>query len=108
MKEIRHLAQQLYGYNMDFSIDQIRPTFPFNETCQHTVPQAIEAFLESHDFESAIRLAVSLGGDSDTIACITGGMAEAYYGVPDAYKKAAMTLLPPQMQEIVTRMYGNE
>ncbi|MBR3724838.1 MAG: ADP-ribosylglycohydrolase family protein [Bacteroidales bacterium] len=108
MKEIRHLAQQLYGYNMDFSIDQIRPTFHFNETCQHTVPQAIEAFLESHDFESAIRHAVSLGGDSDTIACITGGMAEAYYGVPDAYKTAAMALLPPQMQGIVTRMYGKE
>ena len=70
-----------YGYNLSKTCDEIRPTYQFNESCQETVPQAIIAFLDSRDFESAIRLAVSLGGDSDTLACITGGIAEAFYGM---------------------------
>ena len=63
-------------------MDGIRDTYKFNETCQETVPQAIMAFLESTSFEDAIRNAISIGGDSDTIAAITGGIAEAYYGIP--------------------------
>jgi ADP-ribosylglycohydrolase len=69
------------------------------------VPQAIECFLESHDFESAIRIAVSLGGDSDTIANITGGIAEAYYGVPEEMKATALSMLPEEMQKVVNEMY---
>ena len=103
--EIRKLAVDLYDYDMDFTIDQIRPRFGFNETCQKTVPQAIECFLESHDFESAIRIAVSLGGDSDTIANITGGIAEAYYGVPEEMKATALSMLPEEMQKVVNEMY---
>lgn len=103
-EEIKRLAEQLYGYDMNFTIDQIRPTFPFDETCQRTVPQAIECFLESCDFESAIRIAVSLGGDSDTIANITGGIAEAYYGVPREMKAAAMAMLPNEMRAVVGRI----
>lgn len=69
-------------YTLSFSLDEIRPTYQFNETCMETVPQAIVAFLESIDFEDALKNAVSLGGDSDTLAAITCGIAGAYYGVP--------------------------
>lgn len=105
---IRQRVERLYGYNLDFTIAQLRPRFGFDETCQGTVPQSIEAFLESHDFESAIRLAISLGGDSDTIANITGGMAEAYYGVPDYMAETAMSLLPSQMADVVRQMYDKK
>lgn len=70
-------------YSIGFTIDEIREDYEFHVECQESVPQAIEAFLESNSFEDAIRTAVSLGGDSDTIACITGSIAGAYYGVPD-------------------------
>lgn len=79
--EIREYVEENY-YALDFTIDSIRPTYIFNESSQGTVPQAIEAFLESVSFEDAVRTAVSVGGDSDTLAAITGGIAEAYYGVP--------------------------
>lgn len=105
-EEIRRLVVELYDYDMDFSIDQIRPRFGFNVTCQKTVPQAIECFLESHDFESAIRIAISLGGDSDTIANITGGIAEAYYGVPEGMRTEALRMLPEEMRTVVKAMYS--
>src|SRR5207247_11355508 len=73
---------------------RIRPTYKFNESCQGTVPQAITAFLESEDFEDAVRNAISLGGDSDTLACITGGIAQAFYGgVPDFIFQKVMGIL---------------
>lgn len=102
---IRQLAEELYGYNMNFTIDQIRPRFGFYETCQRTVPQAIECFLESNDFESAIRIAISLGGDSDTLANITGGIAEAYYGIPEDIRNKALSMLPKEMVDILSTMY---
>ncbi|NLY36850.1 MAG: ADP-ribosylglycohydrolase, partial [Tissierellia bacterium] len=80
--EIRDRINKEY-YSLDFTIDEIRDTYRFNETCQETVPQAIEAFLESTSFEDAIRTAISVGGDSDTLAAITGSIAQAYYGVPE-------------------------
>ncbi len=104
-EEIRKLVEELYDYDMNFTIDEIRPRFGFNEICQMTVPQAVECFLESHDFESAIRIAISLGGDSDTIANITGGIAEAYYGVPEEMRKTAMAMLSEEMQQVVNKMY---
>lgn len=79
---IRNIVTEKY-YPLDFRIDEIRSDYQFCISCQGSVPQAIEAFLESADFEDSIRTAVSLGGDSDTIACITGSIAGAYYGVPD-------------------------
>jgi ADP-ribosylglycohydrolase len=79
-KEIKSFIQIQFGYNLERKLDSIRPAYAFNETCQETVPEAIIAFLESDSYERAIRLAVSLGGDADTLACITGGIAEAYYG----------------------------
>lgn len=71
-------------YTLDFTLDEIRPTYTFNEICQDTVPEAITAFLESESFEDAIRLAISIGGDSDTIAAITGSIAEAFYGMSES------------------------
>jgi ADP-ribosylglycohydrolase len=78
--EIRDYVSHSFGYDLSRSCNQIRPGYRFDETCQATVPEAVTAFLESTDYESAVRLAVSLGGDADTLGCITGGMAEAFYG----------------------------
>jgi ADP-ribosylglycohydrolase len=78
--DIKTYVEQTFGYDLSHSLDEIRPTYAFDVSCQGTVPPAIIAFLESHDFEDAIRKAISLGGDSDTLACITGGMAHAFYG----------------------------
>ena len=80
-------------YPLDFTIDQIRPTYHFNETCQGTVPQAIRCFLESDSFEDTIRTAVSLGGDSDTLAAIAGPIAEAFWGIPGELWKRALPFL---------------
>lgn len=107
-EEIRQSISNLYGYYLGFSIEEIRPYYTFDATCQGSVPQAIVAFLESTDFESAIRLAVSLGGDSDTIANITGGIAEAYYGVPEEMKNTALYMLPESMQGVVEWMYAQK
>lgn len=98
-EEIRQKINKNY-YKLDFSIDEIRDKYDFNETCQETVPQAIEAFLESTSFEDAIRTAVSLGGDSDTLAAITGSIAEAYYGVPEDIKEKALTYLDSELRTI--------
>jgi len=97
-KEIRERLSAYY--KLDFSIDGIRETYRFNESCQTTVPQAVEAFLESVSFEDAIRTAVSLGGDSDTLAAITGAVAEAYYGVPDAMREKALSYLDGDLRLI--------
>ncbi len=86
---------------LSFTIDELRPNYRFDATCQGSVPQAIKAFLESSDFESAIRLAVSIGGDSDTIAAIAGGIAGAYYGVPDHLIVQAMKYLPEDLCSIL-------
>ena len=98
--EIRDYINQHY-YPMNFTLDGIRETYQFNETCQGTVPQAIMAFLESTGFEDAIRNAVSIGGDSDTLAAITGGIAEAYYGVPTEIRKHALTYLDERLLKIL-------
>lgn len=99
-REIRAAIQNTY-YPLDFTLDGIRDTYHFNETCQETVPQAIEAFLESTDFEDAIRNAISIGGDSDTLAAITGGIAEAYYGIPKAIRQSAEQYLDPELLDIL-------
>ncbi len=97
--EIKERIERDY-YSLDFKIDDIRPTYQFNETCQETVPQAIQCFLESKSFEDAIRTAISLGGDSDTIGAITGAIAEAYYGVPEDMKDKALSYLDEDLREI--------
>lgn len=94
--EIRKHIEENY-YDLNFTLDEIRDTYEFNETCQRTVPQSIMAFLESTDFEDAIRNAISIGGDSDTLAAITGSIAEAYYGVPQKLKDKAMSYLDDRL-----------
>lgn len=79
--EIQNYITREFGYDLETTVDSIRPSYTFDVSCQGTVPPAIRAFLESTDFEDALRIAVSLGGDSDTLACITGSIAEAFYGV---------------------------
>lgn len=90
---IKEYVESNYGYDLSRTLDEIRPEYRFNESCQETVPQAITAFLESRDFEDAIRNAISLGGDSDTLAAITGSIAEAVYGVPEEIKEQTLSIL---------------
>lgn len=109
-KEIRNKIMRSY-YSLDFTIDEIRNSYEFNETCQETVPQAIKAFLESTSFEDAIRNAISIGGDSDTLAAITGSIAEAYYGVPEVLKEKALSYLNDELRSIFndwSEFMGNE
>lgn len=96
IRKIRKYINKHY-YSMDFKLDDIRDSYKYNETCQGTVPQAIEAFLESKSFEDAIRNAISIGGDSDTLAAITGGIAEAYYGIPTDIREKALTFLDERL-----------
>ena len=102
-RRIKDYIEQEYGYNLSKTLDEIRPTYRFNETCQDTVPQAIIAFLESRDFEDAIRNAISLGGDSDTLAAITGSIAEAVYGIPDWIKEQAYSYLDEPLKDVISR-----
>lgn len=100
MEKIRKYIIEKY-YNIRFTLNTIRRLYRFDVTCQGSVPQAFEAFFESTDFEDAIRNAISIGGDSDTIAAIAGGMAEAYYGIPFAIREKALTFLDDDLTEIV-------
>ncbi len=100
--EIRDYIDKHY-YPMNFTLDSIRDSYTFNESCQETVPQAIMAFLESTDYEDAVRNAVSLGGDSDTLAAITGSIAEAYYGIPAEIRKLGFTFLDTEIASTVNR-----
>ena len=98
--EIRDYIDKNY-YPMNFTLDGIRDSYKFNETCQDTVPQAMMAFFESTGFEDAIRNAISIGGDSDTLAAITGGIAEAYYGIPAEIRKHELTFLDDRQLAIL-------
>ena len=105
-QEIKEYIEQTFGYNLSRTCDEIRPTYLFDESCQGTVPESIIAFLESTDFENAIRLAVSLGGDADTMGAITGGIAEAYYGgVPEHIRKEVLKRLPNEFIEVMQKFY---
>ncbi len=88
-------------YTIDFTLDDIRADYEFDVSCQGSVPQALEAFFESTDFEDAIRNAISIGGDSDTIAAIAGGIAEAYYGIPKDIRDNAMIYLDERLAKIL-------
>lgn len=101
---IRRLIQQKFGYDLTRTIEAIRPAYSFDVSCQGTVPEAIIAFLDSSDYEDAIRLAISLGGDADTLACIAGGIAEAYYGgVPEEIAETARGILDEGLRKTLTQ-----
>lgn len=98
-EEIKQYIEEKY-YALDFTLDEIRLTYGFEATCQRSVPQAIQAFLEATDFEDAIRNAISIGGDSDTIAAITGSIAEAFYGVDEELRETALSYLDDYLLDI--------
>ena len=100
-QEIREYITSQFGYDLSRTCDEIRPGYHHVESCQETVPEAITAFLEGNDFEDVIRTAVSLGGDCDTLTCIAGGIAEAYYGVPEDLVKECEARITPQMKDVL-------
>lgn len=103
--QIKDYISKTYSYNLDRNCDEIRKVYDWDSSCQGTVPESICAFLDSTDFESAIRIAVSLGGDSDTLACITGGIAEAFYKViPDDIALTMWGKLPDSFKDILCKM----
>lgn len=93
-------------YNMSFSLNEIRASYHFDETCQGSVPQAIKCFLEASSFEDTIRNCVSLGGDADTMAAIAGSLAEAFYGIKDQLKVRSLSYLPDDLKQILTTFYN--
>ena len=101
--EIRTYVCDRFGYDLSRTCDEIRPTYHHVESCQQTVPEAITAFLEGKDFEDVIRIAVSLGGDCDTLTCIAGSMAEAFYGIPENLRQEAQTRLPEDLRAVLER-----
>lgn len=105
-QEIKEYIVSTFGYNLNRTCDEIRSDYHFDVTCQGSVPESIIAFLESADFENAIRLAVSLGGDADTMGAITGGIAEAYYGgVPEHIRKEVLKRLPNEFIDVMQKFY---
>ena len=102
-EEIKNYIVKNFGYDLSRTLDEIRPDYRHVENCQETVPEAITAFLESTDFEDAIRNGVSLGGDADTLTCITGGIAEAFYGVPKNLVEECRKRLDKGMLDVIDR-----
>jgi ADP-ribosylglycohydrolase len=103
-QQIKDYVVANFFYDLNRSCDEIRPHYEFNESCQETVPEAIIAFLESTDFEHAIRLAISLGGDSDTLTCITGGIAQAFYGgVPPEIAEKTLSFLDEPLRAVTVK-----
>jgi ADP-ribosylglycohydrolase len=107
-EQIKNYVEGAFGYDLDTPLDEIRPTYEFQVSCQKSVPQAIRAFLESENFEDAVRKAISLGGDSDTLACMAGGIAQAFFGgVPEVIASRVYEMLDDQLGN-VTRKFTEE
>ena len=102
-EEIRYYIEENFHYDLSRTCNEIRPGYRHVESCQETVPEAITAFLEGQSFEDVIRTAVSLGGDCDTLTCIAGSMAEAFYGVPEELKAECRKRLPEALLEVLKR-----
>ena len=102
-EEIKNYLEKTYQYQLNRTCDEIRPAYRHVESCQETVPEAVTAFLEGNSFEEVIRLAVSLGGDSDTLTAIAGSIAEGYYGIPEELEEKAISLLDHRLREILFR-----
>ena len=107
-EEIKEYVEMEFGYDLNRTLAEIRPTYHHEESCQQTVPEAVIAFLESEGFEDTIRNAVSLGGDTDTLTAIAGSMAEAFYGVPDMLKKECRNRITNDMRYILETAEGNK
>ena len=110
-EDIRTEIEKRFEYNLQFTCDEIRPTYTWGGTCQDSVPQAIVAFLDGKDFEDSVRNAISIGGDSDTIGCITGSIAEAFYGIPQSIYSQGLNYLPDNYRKLVQvfeNKFGNK
>lgn len=105
-EEIKKYIENEFHYDLNRTLDEIRPSFHMDETCQKTVPEAIIAFLEARDFEDAIRNAVSLGGDTDTLGAITGSIAEAYFGISETLISECRNRINKDMRDIVDAFYS--
>ena len=105
-QKIREYIQDEFNYDLNFTCDEIRPVYSFNETCMDTVPQAIVAFLDGKGFEDVIRTGVSIGGDTDTLCAISGSIAEAYYGIPKDIEETARGFLTEDVLKIVDDFYS--
>lgn len=103
--EIKKYITFHYGYNLELDLENLQNTNIFDGTCETTVPQAIFIFLNSNSFEDSIRKAISIGGDTDTIACMTGSISEAYYSIPKILRQQALNLLPYQFKDILLKSY---
>ena len=100
---IRRDLESMFGYDTSVSVDELQKTYQYNETCQRTVPEAFRCFYEATDFEDAIRNAISIGGDSDTVAAIAGSMAEAKWGVPEEIREEALGRLDRELLDTYER-----
>lgn len=106
-EEIKTYIEKEFHYDLNRTLDEIRPSYHMDESCQRTVPEAIIAFLEARDFEDAIRNAVSLGGDTDTLGAITGSIAEAYFGIPETFVSECRNRINEDMKDVVDAFYNN-
>ena len=104
--EIRAEITRQFQYDLSRSVDEIRPGYRYNERSQDTVPQALTCALEASDYEDAIRNAISIGGDSDTIAAIAGGLAEALFGIDDDIAATGWAFLPDEMRAVLQALYA--
>ena len=103
-RAIKDAIERMFSYDLGTTVDRLRPTYHFDESCQKTVPAALVAFLDSTDYEDAVRKSISLGGDADTLACITGAVAEAHYGgVPPPIEAEALGRLDGRLRDLATR-----
>ena len=110
-ESLRKAIEKEFGYDLAFTCDGIRGSYGWGSTCQDTVPQAIVAFLDGTDFEDCIRNAISIGGDSDTLGCITGSIAEAFFGIPKEIYDKGLEFLTPHFKNVVREFegkYGNK
>lgn len=105
-KEIKEYIEKEFHYDLNRTLDEIRPSYHMDESCQRTVPEAIIAFLEAKDYEDAIRNAISLGGDTDTLGAITGSIAEAYYGIPETLISECRNRINEDMRDVVDAFYS--
>lgn len=104
-EEIKNYIEKTYYYNLNFDLEDLQKNYKFSSKCSNSVPQAIYCFLISNSFEDAIRKSISIGGDSDTIACIVGGISEAYYGIPNKIKMDVQKYIPEYMKDVLNNFY---
>ena len=105
-KELRDYIETTFNYNLSRTLDEIRPSYFHKESCQESVPENIISFLEGTSYEDVIRNAISLRGDSDTLACMAGSIAESFYEVPQSFKEEVNKILPQEMKDVINKFYN--